>query len=208
MVRQRGMMRVMVSGGMLGMALLLQGCADRADPVAPDAYPSSAVRQRPAASDRQAVSVLERTAPMADRAVASRVIGPRGGTIALPSAGLRVTFPAGAVSKPVRITVTALSGELVAYTFAPHGLEFALAVTVDQDLRGTAANANRRLQEQLAGGYFVDAREDLDAVADVALVSELLPATVDFAKNSVRFGVWHFSGYLLASGKTDTKVSP
>ena len=99
------------------------------------------------------------------------------------------------------ITVTALKGDEVAYTFQPHGLRFREPVRIEQEFRGTTAEGNRSLLEGVEGAYFPSVA-DLDVANGVASVLEFRPTSVDVTGSKIKFTVDHFSGYLIASGRT------
>src|SRR5206468_1390200 len=71
------------------------------------------------------VQILKRTKALSGAASASGIIGPTGGSLSIPRAGVEITFAPDAVTVPTRITVTAVEGVDVAYEFQPHGLQFA-----------------------------------------------------------------------------------
>jgi hypothetical protein len=125
--------------------------------------------------------VLTRDEPLTSDEVVSRYIGPWGGTIRLPRAGLTVTVPRGALDRYTRITVKAPAGDLMAYEFLPHGTQFERPVTVAQEVSSNEA----------AGGleaiYF---EGELQPVVEVL---EVLPtATIGSA---AIFRLEHFSYY-------------
>jgi hypothetical protein len=122
-----------------------------------------------------------------------------GGVIALPSAGLRVTFPAGAVTEPVDVTVRTASARRVAYEFEPHGLVFARPVLVEQLLSGTSAASDAALRRALVATYVATGFDDrADGAVDA---DEVLPVQLDARGRVASFEVLHFSGYQLASGR-------
>src|SRR5829696_7949402 len=114
--------------------LLLPGCTDANGPTAPG-IPSAAL----AVSRTTSYVALTRVVSLRAPASATAVITPDGGVLALPAAGLRVTFAAGAVAAPVSITVRTASIGRIAYDFAPHGLVFAAPVRVEQAIRSEVA---------------------------------------------------------------------
>jgi hypothetical protein len=67
----------------------------------------------------------------------SGTITPWGGTLTIPEADFSITFPMGAVSQPVAVTITS-DPNFVAYTMKPHGIRFSRPVTVTQRLKNTA----------------------------------------------------------------------
>ncbi|MDB4871179.1 MAG: hypothetical protein JWL97_2183 [Gemmatimonadales bacterium] len=128
-----------------------------------------------------------------------QTINPSGGVISVPQTGLTVSFPAGAVSAPIEITVTS-DDKYVAYKMEPSGTRFLKDVTVTQLLSFTQV-AGKRLKNPLLAAYIADDRLSL---AGKIPVLEVEPSTTTF---SARTGlpeaqVWlikHFSRYMLAS---------
>lgn len=151
------------------------------------------------------VNVLERTSPLSRDISASAAIGKNGGTIEIPEAGIKFIVPSNALVPPSRqktvtITVTALKGDEVAYTFQPHGLSFREPVRIEQDLKGTTAEFDRSILDYATGAYF-PSLDDLDVVSGIASVLEYRPTSVDVTGNKIKFTVGHFSGYLIATGR-------
>jgi len=133
---------------------------------------------------------------------ASAVIGPHGGEIDLWASGARIVFPAGALSAPTRITMTANAGWNVAYEFSPHGIVFNVPVTVQQDLNWTSfASGNDGM---VRAGYYPDSLSAalVGPSLSIARVSELRRADLDrpLNPNIATFDIFHFSGYILSSG--------
>ena len=184
-----------LSSLLLGLGAVLFGCSGAPTSVEPTAPPPSL-----AVSGGTQVVVLKRHVPLSVTKSVSQVIGPQGGTLTINGAGIRVVFPAGALAAPVRITVTAPAGRLVAYAFGPHGLKFGQAVRVEVSLKGTQAANNLSLQNLLEAGYFNNSLGTVESTGMI-MVSERLPLRFDATRSKVTFGVRHFSGYLLASGK-------
>jgi hypothetical protein len=145
------------------------------------------------------VNVLQRLLPLGQSYSASATIGSAGGSIRIPAAGVTVTFPAGAVSAPVNVRVTAPQGSNVAYTFEPHGLVFQKPVTVAQDLGLTQIVQNLLQAPSLEGAYFAN---DSQLDDGTAVVQEEIPATVELLRLRMSFPIRHFSGYAVASKKT------
>ncbi|MEX2109182.1 MAG: hypothetical protein WD802_01070 [Gemmatimonadaceae bacterium] len=130
----------------------------------------------------------------------SRTIGPAGGTISIPETGLTVTFPAGALSSEVTITVTA-DKDYVAYKFSPEGIQFEKDVVVTQSLRNTEFYG-RELRTTLYAAYM----DDEASLGGKIQPLEVLSTTTIFSSTSPPLPeaqVWlirHFSRYMLASG--------
>ena len=98
---------------------------------------------------------------------------------------------------PRRITVTALRGDNVAYLFEPHGIAFAVPVTISQSLRGTAA-WKTPLADSLQGSYFE--RLVVDRSESFAHRLEKRPAKLKESKTQLEFSIEHFSGYMVSTG--------
>jgi hypothetical protein len=120
-----------------------------------------------------------------------KTLGPAGGVIELPGYGLRFTVPPGALDEDVKISIRALPGGVVAYEFAPHGLQFKVPATFEQDLRYGIVLP----WQKLGGGYFKDDQQ-VDAQSRQAEIDEALKA---YRSNGwLSFPVRHFSGYLVS----------
>jgi hypothetical protein len=153
--------------------------------------------------------------PLRSDAVSCRVIDPsraRETTIALEAAGLRVSFPFNSVATPTRVCLTAHAGDLLTYTFEPHGLQFNAPIVVQQELRGTTAFHNPQLAGRIVGGYLLNGvTADVDGQGVGQFAETFTTAVVDDGDAPTRttparasFTTLHFSGYALASGKTET----
>jgi len=141
------------------------------------------------------VTPLLRSQPLPEPVSASAVVGPLGGTLSLPSAGLLVVVPPLALPSEQKITVTAVAGSNVAYEFAPHGLKFNLPLVVTQNLSGTQASRNGLVNPlSLFAGYYPDSTKQTS-------ITESLNVNVNLLNQVATFSVWHFSGYILASGR-------
>ena len=195
-------------------AFVLASCAD--SPVAPLTAPVSAVSQRssdwkkllPPPLDGSPVDAtgLELRAVWWDKnhkhkVKVSKRIDSRGGEISIPETGFRMSFPAGAVTDPITITVTA-DKKYVAYKMEPSGTRFRKDVTVTQSFAPTELDG-RLLRGPLFAAYIADDRIKLSGKVPVL---ELVPTETIFSKISPRIPiaqVWiirHFSRYMLASG--------
>ena len=171
------------------------GCSDRSSPVAPIETPVLEVVD-PAVN----AAVLHRNKPLRSWEWAAVTIGPAGGELTIPAAGLKVKVPEGAVSAPIQFTAVAIPGDIVAYVFGPHGTTFAKPLTVKQSLRETELFRARRLPQGLEAGYFADWRQ-IDLRNDQVLINEFLPVTVDQHGAVITWEVSHFSGYMLSTGR-------
>jgi hypothetical protein len=141
------------------------------------------------------VVVLQRAKPLYSNVTQTKLIGSGGGQITIPSAGVTLTVPSGAVAYPTLISVTALSGRGVAYEFGPAGT-FAKPLTIKQDLSVTTVDPRLLPYLKFNGGYFKTRQNLLSSL--LAIVFELLPATTNASNGTVQFNVTHFSGYLIA----------
>jgi hypothetical protein len=185
--------RVRLSGAALILSAVIACASD------PATGPGSAARlKRMRMNDApDTVTVMSRAVPLAQQYSASQVIGPEGGTLELPATGLKVIVPRDAVPAAVTFTVTAVPGAMIAYQFGPHGTTFKYPLRVEQDIRGVTIPQG----ESVLAGYFPD-QADLLVDDVVGTIEERLPAQLDAAAAKVRFEVTHFSGYLVASGRT------
>lgn len=145
------------------------------------------------------VTVAHRDRALAVDLVRSAVIGPRGGMIELPEAGMRLLVPADAVSSEVTFTVTAIAGLQAAYEFGPHGTRFARPVQLEQSTRGLAI----ALDQPTTAGYFTD-RAVLGDEGTVGALVETRPGKRDAVGEKLTFELEHFSGYVVAYGRTTT----
>jgi hypothetical protein len=144
---------------------------------------------------------LLRTAPLKQPMVVSKTIGRNGGEIELPSAGLKLKVPSGAITgNPITIIVTAVAGNMVAYEFQPHGTKFAKPLEFEQTLEGTNWN-KLNTRAVLNGGYF-KTLDQLDLLRGLGLLDETYPVTVK--SNRVMFNITHFSGYMVSTGRSDS----
>jgi hypothetical protein len=192
-------------------AMLLASCAEPTAPAARVGATASADDRLLGLPLLSTGTVLRRTTTLASDLTASTTLYPTSaGTLQIPGAGLRVTFPKGSVSSPLTVTVTARQGDRVVYSFEPHGTRFNASITIEQDLRVTEAGYNLLKALDLRGGYVAD--ESTDLLADgTALISELFG--VNLSLNLLRlpvaasFSTRHFSGYILASGCSDGDVA-
>jgi hypothetical protein len=142
------------------------------------------------------VNGLQRTTPLAAPITVTKVIGPEGGTLAIPQAGVTVVVPRGALVTTTTITMTARAGSLVAYDFAPHGVVFAKPLVFSQQLRGT--NATLLSAPLLGLGYY---RDPSLLSKSGGLVSELLNGTVNTLSWTFTSTIPHFSGYIVTCGR-------
>jgi len=128
-----------------------------------------------------------------------QTINPSGGVISIPRTGLTMSFPAGAVSAPIEITVTS-DDKYVAYRMEPSGTQFLKNVTVTQLLSFTQV-AGKRLKNPLLAAYIAD---DKLSLAGRVPVLEIEPSSTTFSASTglPESQVWlikHFSRYMLAS---------
>lgn len=139
---------------------------------------------------------LLRTTPLSANITVSQTIGATGGTLSIPAAGVTVVVPAGALSAPTLITMTARKGSLVAYDFAPHGITFAKPLVFTQKLQGT--NASLLSVPFLQLGYYSDPSL-LTSVGGA--VSELLGGVTNLLSWTYTGEIKHFSGYMMGCGR-------
>lgn len=161
-------------------------------------------------------NVLRRTQSLVTDEWACAVVKPKlpknGMSIKLKRARLGLHFRSGAVDAPTWVCLQAHKGDLVTYSFHPHGLKFNNDIKVQQDLHGTAAYQSEAVMSQLEAGYMKNGQADIDE-AGVATFSETFPihyfdGTTVFDKTTpsvAKFYTNHFSGYAMASGRSGTR---
>lgn len=143
------------------------------------------------------VKALQRTTALAAPITVSKYIGVLGGTIAIPEAGLSVVVPPLALTSTKLISITALAGSNVAYSFAPHGITFVTPLLATQNLTGTEAGPGGLVNPlSLSVGYFSDDTK-------VTSVTELLSVGINLLNQTSTVSLWHFSGYMWATGRCD-----
>ena len=195
--------------GRIALALTLFGVASCADAPTQPATPTVDAGQPTALlgtllGSKQSVVVMQRQVPLAETYTVSRYIGFLGGTLAIPEAGVSIYFPPGAMLSSTKITVRAPAGSAVAYEFGPHGKKFLVPPVITQKLHGVDMTGVDPLN--LFAAYFENLG-DINLATGVGLVTEVLNATVLLGGKTVSFPVQHFSGYLLATGMTDSASS-
>jgi hypothetical protein len=122
-----------------------------------------------------------------------------GGKIEIRDAGLKLTIPSGAVRHRTYFQITAHSGRMVAYSFGPHGSVFKKGLLMEQVLRGTSWD-KLPSHSQVEIGYFENAA-DLDLNGHKALIREFLPIEIDVTGSAIKAKLFHFSGYMVSSGR-------
>lgn len=141
------------------------------------------------------ITPIQRITPLGANITVSKTIGLLGGTLTIPQSGLVVVVPPLAVTKPTNFKITARAGTALAYDFEPHGIRFTTPLVMTQDL--TIAKVNRQLLDLgLSLGYYPDSNH-------VTSVTELLDVHVNLLGTTAVSTVWHFSGYIYASGRSD-----
>lgn len=198
----------------LAATMLGTGCApDRAvSPAANVLTPSAAVGATfttLATQPGTTVPVVQRLTPLASDISVTQTIGPLGGIVSIPEAGLIVYFTPGAVPHPIQITATANAGSLVSYSFEPHGTQFAGPVYVAQNLLQTNVSTDVTLASSIAGGYTPNGLSDINDTTGTASVSELHSAVTQTQRvkhgkvilTGAIYTIQHFSGYILTGGR-------
>lgn len=192
-------------GARLVSVFLLAGCArDAATPLEPDNDTNNISSTTSTEQFEQSASILgllpvrgvTRLVPLMQNIPVSALIGPDGGTISIPEAGLTLVVPPGAVTSSTKFTATALAGRLAAYEFEPAGTKFPVPLQFTQDLTKLSL-LDMVTAPVLDGAYFTDTSK-LNQNLGRAAATEILPATVDLLRLRVGFPINHFSGYLVS----------
>jgi ZU5 domain len=180
-------------------ALVLASCSTDAPTAVPhlqQSPPQESSQDLLGLSSLLGVNGLQRTKALAAPITVSKLIGPDGGTLTIPEAGVTVTVPRGALAATTNITMTARAGTLVAYDFAPHGITFAKPLVFSQKLTGT--NATLLSAPLLKLGYYADSSL---LTQTGGLVSELLGGVVNTLSWTFTSSIPHFSGYMVSCGR-------
>lgn len=118
-----------------------------------------------------------------------------GSILDFPEVGLKVLVPSGALPTPtMAITITALPGRGVAYSFQPHGTVFLKPLVVQQDLLMTSWAGNTGVAIMGAGYFASD--DQVNSLTGVVLLNEQLTAKI--IDHRLYFVVRHFSGYMVS----------
>lgn len=186
-------------------AAVLSSCADSAfrsptDPAAAVQATAAESSQKGHNSGNLELSALWWERDLKGGTQVSKTIDASGGVISMPSTGLTIVFPQGAVSAPIKITVTA-DERYVAYKMEPSGTRFLKDVTVTQAL-GFAKLGDSPLRNQIFAAYIADDHLKLSGKVPVL---EIEPSTTVMSPSTGRpeAQIWvirHFSRYMLASG--------
>ncbi|HEY2374875.1 MAG TPA: hypothetical protein VGH98_02775 [Gemmatimonadaceae bacterium] len=193
-----------IAGALVALGFAYACNSDRSlAPVTHSLGTAELVRTDRSVPDLATVIALRRSVYLTDDVTESAVIGPDGGEIAIEESGSKIVFPAGALPRNTRIKMTAKAGWNVAYEFSPHGITFAVPVTVQQDLGFTVING-AAAAAKVQAGYFQGSLDSvfLDDSRSIARVSELRNTALGHPLNSLvaKFYIYHFSGYILSSG--------
>jgi hypothetical protein len=182
--------------------LLATSCSDGAPPTGPSAPVSLAAAAASARGHHRAHGdVIKREGRLRDDVSRRATIGPEGGVLVIPEAGLVLVVPAGALFEATTITATALKGKRVVYDFQPHGLQFAAPVMVGQTLGNTELNRRGQRPIDVWGAYLANGAADVfaDGSADFAEIFKAIYSG-DEDDALLVFSTTHFSGYAMASG--------
>ena len=188
-------------------ALLVGGAtacsSDRAAPVGPEAaapaFKRMKVQPPPGITGADdTVTVTHRAHAIEADVAREAVIGPEGGSLEIREAGMRLVVPRGAVAEPTTFTAVALSGLQVAYEFGPHGLRFPVPLVLEQDTRGLVVPDGEVPQ----AGYFGQ-RGDLLDDSTVGVFTEARRGRHDRVAATFSFDIEHFSGYAVATGRSE-----
>jgi ZU5 domain len=202
-------LRLFRSFGSLVGALLIASCADPAlqsltapaDAIASRGHDSGSVTNTLSNAADLELHALWWSKKHKTEIKVSQRVDQSGGRISIPETGFTMDIPAGALSTPLTITVTA-DDKYVAYKMEPTGTQFEKDVTITQSLRATTV-AGQPLRSQLYAAYIADDNVKLSGKVPVL---EIEPSTTIFSPLNALLPeaqVWiirHFSRYMLASG--------
>ena len=177
----------------LAVVIGLAACADQQSPF--DLEVTGPEVLAPFFSEQPAdgFTVLRRTKPLSRSVSVTQTVGAKGGKIKLKGAGLTLDIPKGALGGNTVITITAPAGNVVAFTFSPHGLSFGKPASILLDVKGTTAEGTDG-SDTYSGVYFV---------GDVSgPVEPLEVLQTSFDGKRIIFAIEHFSGYAVAGGRS------
>lgn len=119
----------------------------------------------------------------------------KGGQLEIKELGFKISVPKEAIlTESVLVTVTALEGKAVAYSFEPHGTLFVEPVSIEQGLNLTSWKGNKS-KGLFNVGYFAHDWQ-VNPLSGDALINEVMPAWLD--RDKLYFDVFHFSGYMVS----------
>ena len=187
----------------LAFGLFLAGCSDQGTiaPVEPTSGLIGSLTGGPMDATGLQLQAVWWNRELPNPVSVTRTIDATGGTITIPETGLTVSFPTGAVSAPLAVTITA-DVRYVAYKMDPAGTQFLKDVTVTQ-LLSTTTLAGKPLSATLYAAYI--ANDSVSLSGNVPAI-EIEPSATIFSALSPlipQAQVWiirHFSRYMLASG--------
>jgi len=81
-------------------------------------------------------------------------------------------------------------------------LEFRAPVTIEQSLHGTTAQHDQRLRALLLAGYYEGGTTSIDDNSGTVEISERMRARLSRDSRSLSFEIAHFSGYIIATGRS------
>jgi hypothetical protein len=201
------MNRFLKRAAALAFALVATGCTADVSATAPKAAPAARSNDLLGGvlgtvgnltNGLLSVRNLKRNTPLAAPITVVKTIGAQGGSLGIPEAGVVVVVPAGALSSPTDITMTARAGSVIAYDFEPHGITFARPLVFTQSLRGT--NAPLLSLRSMRLGYYSDPSLLGETTS---LVSELIKGLGSIFSGTFTAPIGHFSGYLVTFGCQD-----
>ena len=145
---------------------------------------------------------LERNAALSKPLTVSRLLTAKaGGSLAVPDLDVTLTVPKGAIPRDtMTITMTVIPGKIVAYEFEPHGTVFLKPLTLSVNVKATKHELKKT---PLFGGYF-KSNAQVDAAKGQVGIDEVLSATL--RGNTLLLNLWHFSGYVVATGFADEGI--
>jgi hypothetical protein len=191
-------------------ALIVASCSDASfrsptDPAAARSSVASASEKGSGSggtlqSDNTELSALWWTRDIKGGTQVSKTIDASGGVISMPSTGLTMVFPPGALTAPLKITITA-DDKYVAYKMEPSGTKFLKDVSVTQLLSFTKLDGSP-LRSQLFAAYIADDRLKLSGkvpVLEIEPSSTVLSPRTGLPEAEI-WVIRHFSRYMLSSG--------
>ena len=147
------------------------------------------------------VKGLERKAEAKQKySVSKRFTSKEGGTLEISDLKAKLFIPKGAIPRDtMTITMTVLAGKIVAYDFAPHGTVFKKPLSLMIETAETKLDA-----KTLTFGAYFKSTSQVDAVKGQVRIDEVLSTIRN--GNVLTLPLWHFSGYVVATGFADDGI--
>jgi len=196
-------MRISLAIGAVVIGVLATGCShDQLGNTSPISHASASLSKAPAhatglANQPVHAPGLTWSVPLGTGLTVTKLMGPAGGWLTIPQSGGALFVPEGALADTVTITMSVHNGRVVAYDFAPHGITFLRPLFLYQKL--THTSLTHAAASKLSLGYYPDSATVDNAGA---VITEKNEGWFNRADDSFTSWIGHFSGYMVATGRS------